>query len=170
MAQIDLKNATLWIHDGNSPVTNKIEIKIGEGDFSWEEKVTREYVKDRGNLDIVRNGDEEQMTISFSFVWEYIRGFSGSGIPTIEDALKGINEASTWISSSSDACEPYSVDLVIHYIPNCSTGDQEQITFPDFRYESLSHSLRDGTISCSGASNATMPIVARANQSTTLIP
>lgn len=168
MAQIDIKDATLWIEDGDSPV-NRLEIKIGEGDFSWTETVTREYIKDRGTLDLVRDGDEEQMTVSFAFVWEYITCADASGsTPTIEDALKQKNCASTWVSTSADVCEPYAVDLIIHYIPNCTTGDQEVIRFPDFRYETLDASLRDGTISCAGACNATEPIVDRGTQASSL--
>lgn len=168
MAQIDLKDATIWIRDG-SPTPNKIEVKIGEGDFTWEEKVTRQYIKNRGNLDIVRNGDEEQMTVSFSFVWEYIKGTVGSaGIPTVEDVLKRVNSASAWVSTDADACQPYAVDIIINYVPNCSTGDQEVIIFPDFRYETLSHDLKAGTVSCAGGSNAVVPVIYRDIQSTTL--
>jgi hypothetical protein len=48
-AQIDLKNVTIKIVDGATPA-NELEIKIGEGNLTYSEKVNRQYIKDRGPL------------------------------------------------------------------------------------------------------------------------
>lgn len=162
MPVIDIKNATVYIQDGTSPTPNRIEVKIGEGNFTWSEKVNREYILDRGTLDLVRNGDEVPMDVSFDFTWEYIRGGLGSGDPaSVDDALKNQGNASGWVSSSADACEPYAVDILVYNEPNCSTGDKELTVFSDFRYESIDADLRAGRISVKGRCNSTKPTSTR---------
>lgn len=156
MAQIDLKNATITIRDGATPTANELEINIGQGTLTFSEKRTMEYTLNRGALDEVREGDEQPMDVSFDIVWEYVKGTTGtSGVPSPIDALKHINAASTWTSSDSDACRPYAVDLEIAYVPSCSTGNNETIILPDFRYEDLAYDIKAGTIRCSGKCNVT---------------
>jgi len=162
--QIDLKDCVLYIKDGSDP-QNSIEIKIGEGNLTYSEKVEREYTLNRGLLDEVRDGDEQPMDVSFDLTWEYVRGRNSTGAtPTVEDALKNQGGAADWTSSDSDQCRPFAVDIVVVNTPDCSTGDVETITLPDFRYEDLSHDLRAGTISCSGRCNATTATATRAAQ------
>jgi hypothetical protein len=129
-----------------------ITIKVGEGTVTYSEKRNIQYTLDRGVLDEVREGDEVPVDVKFDLIWEYIKGTTGA--PTAEDCLKKIGEAATWRSSDTDACRPFALDIVIEYIPAC-TGDPETITLPDFRYESLDHDLKAGTISCTGKCNAT---------------
>jgi len=143
----------------------EIEVKIGEGNLTYSENRNIEYILDRGNLDDVREGDQVPLDVSFDFQWEYIVGSSGSAIPTVEEALKGTGEAAAWVSTDSDACRPFAVDLEITYAPVPSTcGDQEVITFSDFRYETLDHDLREGTISCAGKCNVTTATAVRTAQ------
>lgn len=154
MSQIDLKDATITFADNAG--TNSIEIKIGEGNLTYTERVEREYTLDRGNLDEVRNGDQSPMDVSIDFVWDYIKGTGGTGVPpSPQDALKQIGNAATWVSTDSDLCRPYAIDIIITYNPNCGTGNIETITLPDFRYEEISMDLRAGTMACSGKCNAT---------------
>ena len=165
MAVIDLKKATITIEDGGS---ESIEIKIGEGNLVYTEKQNIEYIKDKGALDTVREGDEEPMEVRFEFIWEYIIGSTSTGaFPSIEDAIKGIGAAQDWVSTSADLCEPFAVDLKIVYDPTTGapagcTGDTETIILPDFRWESLEHDLRGSQISCSGQCNATAAVITRA--------
>ena len=63
-AQIDLKKATVWLKDGATP-QNTLEIKVGEGNLTYSEKVNREYTLNRGILDKVRDGDQTPMDVSF---------------------------------------------------------------------------------------------------------
>lgn len=163
MAKIDIKNATFYIKDGGAgSAQNSITIKIGEGNLTYVVRQEREYVLDRGNLDDVRNGDQSPCELSFDFTWEYIDSGSASGAtPTPEDALRQVNAASSWVSSDADVCRPYAVDVEVLYDPNCSGGDQERLTFSDFRYEELNHDYRAGTISCSGRCNVVAPTSAR---------
>jgi hypothetical protein len=148
----------------NAVITFKphsIEIKLGEGTLSYDEKRKVEYVLDRGKLDTTRLGDEEGMDIRLDFIWEFITAVSASGVPTPEDALKKRGEASTWVSSSTDLCEPYSVDILIENVPPCTGDYSENITLPDFRYESLAHDAKAGTIAVTGKCNAVEAIIER---------
>jgi hypothetical protein len=159
-ATIDLKNCTMKLKDGKT-IPNEVEIKIGEGNFTYTERVERDYELDRGILDTVRNGDETPMEVRFDFKWEFIKSKTGDSVPTIEEALKQIGLASSWVTTSSDACEPYSVDVELENDPGCAPEQREITTFPDFRYEELSHDLRNASISCSGRCNATEPTIVR---------
>lgn len=139
---------------------HELEVKIGEGNLTYTEKKARTYTKDRGKLSTVRNGDEEPVDVKLDATWEWIRASTGS-TPTVEDVLKKRGEASNWVSSSTDPCEPYSVDLVIEYKPDCGNEDWEIITLPDFRYEELPHDSKAGTLSIQGKCNVTEASVAR---------
>lgn len=158
---IDLKYATLRIKDGSDP-QNEIEIKIGEGNLTYTERRELIYEPDRGNLDEVREGDQQPMDVTFEFKWERITSLAASGTPTVEDAIKKRAEAAAWVSTDSDACRPYAVDIEVEYIPNCNpTGNTETITLPDFRWDELSHDLRAASISCTGRCNVTEAVAVR---------
>ncbi len=159
MAQIDLKHATLYLRDGSSPVKT-LEVKIGTGTFTYDEKKTMEYQKDRGNLDTVREGDQVEMDVKFDFQWEFLRADGGS-TPSVEEFLKKVGVASGYISSDTDACQPYSVDLVLLYVPPCGGTKNEKIVCPLFRYESLSHDAKAGQVAVSGKCNVTAATVTR---------
>ena len=160
---IDLKNTRLRIKDGTS---NSLIVEFGEGNLTYSERKEREYILNRGALDDVRDGDEQPMELSFEGVWQYTTsGGSSTGVPTIENALKKTGAAAAWTSSDTDACRPYAVDLELSNLPPCTSGDQEILTFPDFRYEQLDHDLQAGTISVQGKCNATMASASRITQS-----
>lgn len=139
---------------------HQIEVRIGEGNLTYSEKIDRQYKKDRGRLDVVRNGDEQQVDVSFDFVWDHIIGSTGDPV-NVEEALKAIGNASDWVSSATESCEPYAVDLIVLYTPICAGVAKEQIVFEDFRHESLDHNLKDGAVACKGASNRTLPTITR---------
>jgi len=139
----------------------KLEIKVGEGNLNYDETKTREYLLNRGLLDTVRNADETPMDISFDFVWEFITAVTGSAIPTLEDVLKQRGEAADWVTTSSDACEPYCVDIEINYDPGCGGNNTELILLEQFRYETLPHNLGDAQVSCTGKCNVTEATVTR---------
>jgi hypothetical protein len=140
---------------------HKLEIKIGNGTLTYNERRKMEYVMNRGLIDTVREGDEQTMEIRLDYMWEFLRAVSGAGTPTFEDALKRRGEAANWISSSADKCEPYSVDLVIEYDPPCTGVDIENIVLPEFRWESLSHDPKAGTVAVTGQCKAKEAIITR---------
>jgi len=133
---------------------NSISITIGEGTLSYSEKTPREFVKDRGNLDTVRNADQEPMDVSFDFIWDFITAESG-GTATVEEALRREGEAAAWVTSATDTCQPYSVGLEIINAPSCSSVNDEYTMFEEFYQENLDHDAKEGTVACSGRCNKT---------------
>ena len=87
------------------------------------------------------------------------------GVPTIEDFIKRTGAGAGLVSSDTDSCRPFSVDIKITYEPSCS-GDNTQnvnetITLPDYRHETMDHDLRAGTVSSSGRCNVTTATAVR---------
>jgi hypothetical protein len=170
-AQFDLKKATVKIKDGTvgtGLTQNVLTVKIGEGTLTYSEKRNIQYTLDRGALDEVREGDQVPVDVKLDFTWTYLRGGLNSGDPaTVEEALKNIGNAAAWLSSDSDGCKPYAVDIEITFAPTPSTcGDQEVILLPDFRWESMDHDAKAGTVSVSGKCNVTQATVTRTAQGT----
>lgn len=133
----------------------RLEVKIGEGNLNYTENTPREYLKNRGLLDTVRNADEEPMDVTFDFTWEFLSAVGSSATPTLKEALKQTGEASTWVSTSSDLCEDYCVNIEVYYAPACGGENTELIELIEFRQETLEHNIRDAQISCAGKCNVT---------------
>jgi len=163
-ARIDITPALVVATAAGGDVTfggRRLEVKVGEGNLTYDETVTRDYLLNRGNIDTVRDGDDVPMDVAFDIVWEFLTAVGGSAIPTIEEVLKQNGEASTWLTTSSDACEPYCIDVEIYYDPGCGGENTEEIILPYFRYEKLTHNLSDSQVSCTGKCNATVATVTR---------
>lgn len=165
-ARISLKEAYLRLKDGGSV---EMLVKIGDGNITYSEKKTMEYMLDRGALDAVREGDDIPVDVAFDFTWEYIIGQGTSGqTGSVEDFLKGQNAYASNVSSDSDACNPFAVTIEIDYMPNpYSCGDKETIVLADFRYESLDHDVSNASVSCAGRCNITQAAITRATQTST---
>ena len=142
----------------------QIEVKVGEGNVTWSESKEYEYLLDRGDLDTVKEGDEQPLEVSMEFVYEHITTGTSEDITPV-DAVKRIGEATEWVSSSSDLCEPYAVDIIIRHCVPCGTDEDELITFSDYRYESLEFDLGEATIATSGRCNVSEATAARSNLS-----
>jgi hypothetical protein len=138
----------------------QIEVKIGDGNLTYTETKNYEYELDRGNLDTVREGDEAPMEINLEFVYEHVRTGTNENISPV-DALKGIGGAVGWFSSSTDPCEPYSVDIEVEHNPPCGTAQTETTLFQDFRRDSLEFDLSAATIAVAGKCNASEPTITR---------
>ena len=138
-----------------------LEINVGDGNITFGEKKEYNYDLNRGNLDTVREGNQVPMDVTMNFIYDFIKAASADTSPTPEEALKNIGKASGWVSSSSDTCEPYAVDLEIEHTPTCSGTDKERVTLPDFRQESLDHDPREASISATGRCNAVEATVTR---------
>jgi hypothetical protein len=165
-AQIDLKDATIKLRDGTPGTPVEIEVKVGEGNLTYSEKRNMTYTLDRGILDEVREGDQVPMDVSFGLIWQYIAGGVDTGaVGTIEDFLKRRGLYAANVSSDSDSCRPYAVDIIIEYVPQCSgttvKRPNETIILSDFRWESLDHDLRAATINCTGKCNVTQATATR---------
>jgi hypothetical protein len=151
----------------NDPITvggRELEVIIGEGNLTYNEQRTMEYKLDRGLLDTVREGDQIPIDITLDFRWDFLKATpteTTNDEPTIEDALKKRGGASNWVSSSSDPCEPYAVDIELCNTPDCEEVLDEIITLVDFRWESLDHDLRAGTVAATGKSNSVQASIVR---------
>jgi hypothetical protein len=141
-----------------------VEAKIGDGNFQYTENTENEYLDDRGMLDTVREGKQVPMDVNMDFVWDFITGYTDSGNPTFEDAIKNRGEAADWISSSNDPCEKYAVDLEVDHIPPCANEQGERFIFPDFRKDKLTHDMGKSQVNATGRCNAVEPIIERYTQ------
>jgi hypothetical protein len=157
MAQIDLRNATLRIAERGG---SYIDVKIGEGALTWSEKRQIDFVKSRGELDVVRENEEVPLELSMVFIWEHITSAGGEAI-TVEDALKKRNGASGWTSISTDTKSPYCVNILLYYTPPCPGVPLETILFQQFHWIELAHSLKDATVALKGNCNVTQALVSR---------
>jgi len=150
MAAKDLKNATITIHDGGS---NEIEITVGEGNLTWSVKNPLEYRKNRGLLGSVRNADQEPVEVTIEAEFDFVIS-NGAEEITVTEALTATGAASAWVTTSSDACEPYCVDIVVEFEPDCDDGTlAERITFPQFRPDNRDYDVGAGQISIPGKCN-----------------
>ena len=138
----------------------EIEIKVGDGDLKYTEKNEYTYDLDRGDLDTVREGNQVPMDLVLDFVYEHITTGTSEDISPM-DALKQKGGAAGWVSSSTDQCEPYAVDIEITHEAPCGTNQDEVTLFPDFRSDQREISLKDATISITGRCNAVEPTVTR---------
>lgn len=141
---------------------NRIDVKVGEGNVTYSEKKEYEYLRDRGDLDTVKEGDEQPIEVSMEFVYEYVKSYSGEDITPVE-AIKGAGAAAEWVSSSSDLCEPYAIDVILLHCVPCGTDKDENITLPDFRWEQLDYDLGAATISVSGQCNVSNATITRSD-------
>lgn len=139
---------------------NQVEIKLGDGNLTWTVNKEYEYLLDRGNLDTVREGDQQPMDVSLDSVYEQITTGTNEAV-TPYDAMNGVGGAAEWVSSSSDLCEPYAVDIEVLHSQSCGTAQDETTLIPDFRYESLEADLQAATLSFSGRANTVKPTVSR---------
>ncbi len=138
----------------------QIEIRIGDGDLSWTEAREIIYDLDRDILDDVRLGPEQPLELNAAFVFEWASTGTGEAISPI-DAIKRINDAEEWVSSDSDQCRPYAIDVVVDHVVPCGTNDDQRFSFEDFRWDSLEYSIQDAAITLTGRCNRTDALVER---------
>lgn len=139
---------------------HSLNVKLGDGNFTFTEKKPREYKKNRGFLDAVRNGDEDPLEVKLEFAWIFIKSSTGEAI-MVEDALKQTGQASTWVTAGHDPCEPYCVTIRLYHVPPCPGVNNEIIDLAEFRYEELQHDAKTGMIACTAKCNLTVPTVTR---------
>ena len=140
--------------------SQRLDITIGEGNLTYTEAKEYEYLKDRGVLDTVREGEDQPVDVSLEFAYEFVTTGTDEAITPV-DAVKQIGGASEWVSASSDLCEPYCVDIEVDRVLSCGSTEDETTILSDFRYEALEYSLQDATISVSGKCNVTDATVTR---------
>ena len=138
----------------------QVDVKIGDGNLTWTVNKEYEYLLDRGNLDTVREGDQQPLDVTVDSVYEHITTGTNETISPY-DAMNGVGGASEWVSASTDLCEPYAVDLEVVHTLSCGTAQDETTNLPDFRYDTLEVDIDAATISFTGRCNAVAPTVTR---------
>lgn len=144
-------------------LAQQIEIKVGDGNITYTEHRNYEYMLDRGDLDTVREGDEVPLDVKLECTYEHITTGTSEDISPM-DALKGVGEASEWVSSASDACEPYAIDVEVEHVTPCGGAQKEITVFPDFRAETKEINFKEATIALTGKCNVIEPTVTREDQ------
>lgn len=137
-----------------------LNIKVGDGNVSWDETLNYEYEMDRGHIDAVVEGDDEPLSVTLDMVYEFVTAVTGSGVPTPEDVLKRRGEAADWITTGADACEPFAVDLEIDHQPPCD-DEHEITTFPEFRWDNVAHDIGQASLNVRARCNVIEPTTIR---------
>lgn len=163
MPRMDLKNCTLQFQDATPTTPLVATIIVGDGTITWDEKKNREYMKDRGRLRDVRDGDEEPMDVKIDFAFEYLKADTGQAASP-EDVVKKRGVAAAWVSVDTDLCQPYAVNILITHTPICTADKKEVIVLPAFRYEDISHDPKTGMCSMSGKCNSVEATITRVAQ------
>lgn len=133
---------------------HSVTLHIGEGTLEWTEKRPIVYVKDRGKLAFTRLGDEEPTDVSLEFIWDFlVSDTAGGEPPTMKEVLTQTGACAGWLSSASDKCQPYAVNVRVLYSPPCAGVKKELIIIRDFRQEELQHNAKDAKVSVKGKSN-----------------
>lgn len=138
----------------------QIEIKVGEGNITHTRNKEYEYLTDRGDLDVVREGNQVPLDVTIDFVYEFLTTGTGEAV-TPSDALNGEGGAAEWVSSTPDLCQPYSIDIEIEHVPPCGTSETETTLLPYFRADSEECDLGAATVSAQGRCNVTKPTITR---------
>jgi hypothetical protein len=147
---------------------NILKLKIGEGNVTFEEKRNIEYVREKRQvaLGFVKTGDDEPMDVSIDLIWEFLSSQTGEP-PKPEEALNQTGAAADWVTAGADPCEPYAVNIEIVYTPPCSGVDAEVILLDEYRWESISHDSKAGTMSTKGKCKALLANTSRVLQPAT---
>jgi len=138
----------------------RVEMKVGEGDVEFTENQEAIIDTDRGLLDGMRSGTEQAMTISSSFVYDWLRASSGDPI-TVYEALKRKGDAAGWHNAALDPCEPYQVDMFIIDRPDCGSEEAEIMFFRRMRTTSISASVAGASVSLEGTCMVVEPEIQR---------
>lgn len=126
-----------------------LEIKVGDGNITYDTDRELEYELDRGQLDAVVEGNEVPVSLNLDLVYEYLAAATGATVPMPKDVLRKRGLAADWVTAGADPCEPYAIKVEVDYHPQCALP-HEITTFPEFRVETLSHDLQNSTIAARG--------------------
>lgn len=152
---LDLKNCTVTLRDG-ATTPNTLELKIDEGNLTWESSRNIEVKRDRGIIDYFKEGDQEPMSVNIECRFHEITSSSGNPVSPFE-FLTLTGGASAYISTSP-LCSAHACDVVVEVDQNCGTTIADEIiTFADFTYEKIGGDFKAGTLSVSGKCLAIVP-------------
>lgn len=145
----------------------RLEFEVETGDFEWTEGANPVIRKPRGVIAGLRQGEDQEMSVTSSFSFSWLRAEStvvegGADDKTPYECLHQLGFASDWLPSSHGSpCEPYTVDIVIEDRPSCGSEQAEVYVFPQFAFEEISPTVSGGVVNFSGLCVATRPIITR---------
>lgn len=144
----------------------RLEFEPEGGEFEWTQTKERIIRKPRGQIKGSRKGIEQEMTVTTSFPFEFLRAQTTATDELDEltpyEVLEQEGFASDWMPSShGGVCEPYSIDLVIVDKPDCLSQQAQVWIFPQFDYTDLGPTVSEGIINLTGSCVARKPITHR---------
>ncbi len=156
---IDLKNLTVKLVDGAvSPHT--IDLHIDEGNIQWTRKRNIEVKKDRGRLSYLKEGEQEGLEVNLECRFDVLTSNSGDSVTPFE-FLEQQGAASSY-TSTSPACEPYTIDIFVYNDNQCSGTTLDEIhQFSKFAFNEIGGDYKAGTLSVKGVCNSLRPISTR---------
>lgn len=143
MAQHSLRDALILVGGSTG-----IQVDVGDGNFTYTEGRPLIYTTDGNALADVREDDEAPLELSLDFTWK-----RATATPiTLIERIKGTPLLTS--SDTANPCSPYAVDIYVKFQVTCAAvPTYSQITFPNFRFETLDYDLSAGTISMTGKCN-----------------
>ena len=147
---------------------NILKVKVGEGNLTFNAKRNMIYVREKRSIvdGFVMTGDDEPMDVKLDMIWEFLSSDTGDP-PTMEEAILNEGNAAGWVTSGANPCEPYAIDIEVIYTPPCAGVDAERIVLAEYRWESLDHDLKAGTLATSGKCKILTPVATRVTQPAT---
>jgi hypothetical protein len=144
----------------------RLEFEPEGGEFEWGQTRERIIRKPRGIIKGSRRGVEQEMTVTTSFPFEFLRAQTTATDELDEltpyEVLEQEGFASDWMpSANGGVCEPYSIDLVIVDKPDCLSQQAQVWIFPQFDYTDLGPTVSEGIINLTGSCVAKKPITYR---------
>lgn len=145
----------------------RLEFEPEGGEFEWTQTKERIIRKPRGKIKGSRRGVEQEMTVTTSFPFEFLRAQTSAALGDVDDktvyeVLEQEGFAADWLpSANGGVCEPFSLDLIIADKPGCSSQQAQVWIFPQFDYTDLGPTVSEGIINLTGACVARKPITYR---------
>lgn len=144
-----------------------LEFEPEGGEFEWTQTRERVIRKPRGIIKGSRKGVEQEMVVTTSFPFEFLRAQTTAVLGAVNhltpyEVLEQEGFAADWMpSANGGVCEPYSIDLKIVDKPSCSSEQAQVWIFPQFDYTDLSPTVSEGIINLTGSCVAKKPITYR---------
>ena len=149
----NLRDGVLTIRDS---VGSHVTVTLDEGNLSYTEHKNTIPVMDRGVLDHLRAGDEQEMDVSFGMKFVELGGTASA--TSAYEALTQRGNASNWGSTRPE--DVYTVSLDFETL-NTSNARHELIQFMDFYFESIDLTEGDefDVLTVAGKSFSTNPLI-----------
>lgn len=162
----NLRHGSLQLRDG-AGTPKKLTVPIEQGNLTFDESTPGVVVKHRGALDHWSLGEEHEVPVSFTILYNEYGSKSTAALSTtnstisVRDFLRGTFSGLTTTSGRTDV---YTCDLWFTISNPVTSGDEQEILkFTQFRCESLkfAEGAEANTIACSGRALLTTPVSAR---------